>query len=1147
MRFERLDILRYGALTDRSLAFRADAKLHIVYGPNEAGKSSALSAISDLLFGFTKVGDKSFFHRPNMLRVGARLSAKGGEALEFRRKNGQKNTILKDQEDEEALSDDALAPFLGSLTREIFERAFGLNSHSLNSGGKEMLKSGGEIGSLLFSAASGLTGLSEMRKTLEAEADVIYAPRRSKDRLFYQVLDTHEEARKAERLQELRAGDWTALVKEERQIESDLQAVSSERQEKKRALEHLRLLQRLDPIIREIDRERAQLSDFEALAGLPADFEAELALLLDRLRDNEAALRRSEADKAKFSDDLRAIHVNDPLLSASAAIMAAHSGIGAYVNARNDIGRVRAEVEDFDQRLAQAARRLGLSGVADIESGQPPDADLARLRTLVEEGGKLDRGLRDVRERIEEEHDTLRRMEESGPDRRLLDPKPWTEQLAALQPELADLQRAETLQVRLSRAESDLSAAMARLVPAVTDLRALLALPLPEAGTLAEHRRRIEEARLEAKAATAKVTALEEEAAETAHQLAALEGTGRIVSREDLAASRAERDGLLEDLRTTPQPSGFDRLAGAIAGADALADTALSDAERVSRHAQLLLRQRELEQGLTAATKQAKEADITLSDELTDYEDGFRTAGIRPVAPERMIDWRRGVDELFRQLRESDALRDELEALKLKEDRVRPALLSLADATGFAAAALPTTAIARGLERRLTEIAQAWVESRAGETKRAMAEQALARLEERERGLLDEISRWQSGFASALTAVGLPEDAEPPMALAALEAWRTVPETLFERQNRERRVRGMMRDMEAFEAASAKAVAAVAPDLAGVPAEVAASLLHERLMAETAENKHRAALSAELERVGLTITRLAAEQADLTQEATRLAARLQKTQEDLPQVLDDLRRRQHLERELRNCRDRFAEHAGGASEEEIRGALTGFDRIAAGLEIDRLTSGEDRLIERMNALGILQAENERRRRDLETGIGAERAVFQKLAAEEEAKELARRWVVLKLAASLLSSSMEAYRERQADPVMKRAGELFSGLTGGRFARLLQVYDERDDLQLAVERQTGEQVPLLGLSEGTGDQLYLALRLAFLEDYCRRNEPAPLVLDDIFQTFDDDRTAAGLRTLADAGETHQTLLFTHQTSVVETAKRELGDGVDVVRL
>ena len=44
MRFSRLDILRYGALTDRTLNFRPNARLHVIYGPNEAGKSSALAA-----------------------------------------------------------------------------------------------------------------------------------------------------------------------------------------------------------------------------------------------------------------------------------------------------------------------------------------------------------------------------------------------------------------------------------------------------------------------------------------------------------------------------------------------------------------------------------------------------------------------------------------------------------------------------------------------------------------------------------------------------------------------------------------------------------------------------------------------------------------------------------------------------------------------------------------------------------------------------------------------------------------------------------------------------------------------------------------------------------------------------------------------
>ena len=272
-----------------------------------------------------------------------------------------------------------------------------------------------------------------------------------------------------------------------------------------------------------------------------------------------------------------------------------------------------------------------------------------------------------------------------------------------------------------------------------------------------------------------------------------------------------------------------------------------------------------------------------------------------------------------------------------------------------------------------------------------------------------------------------------------------------------------------------------------------------------------------------------------------------KTVKTAEALLADLREATRIERDMAQNRVRFFEQADGAGEEEIRSGFAGFDRIEAGLEIERLDAEDARQVERGKTLGVAQADNDRRRRELETGIGAERAVFQKLAAEQQAKELARRWVVLKLAAGLLAGSMETYRERQADPVMKRAGQVFADLTGGRFTRLLQLYDDHDELQLAVERKTGEQVPLGGLSEGTGDQLYLALRLAFLEDYCSRNEPAPLILDDIFQTFDDERTAAGIRTLAKAGETFQTILFTHQMSLVDTARRELGDSLDLVLL
>lgn len=1147
MRFDRLDILRYGALTDRSLAFRPDAKLHVIYGPNEAGKSSALSAISDLLFGFPDRSDYTFLHDSGSLRVGAQITARDGDVLAFRRRKGRKNTLLADDEAEEALPEDALAPFLGTLSRDVFERAFGLNSASLRAGGENMLRSGGEIGSLLFSAASGLTGLSNLRKLLEAEADGIYAQRRSKDRLFYQVLDAHDEARKTERESELKSNDWKKLLAEQAEIEAELAEVLAERQETKRALDHLRTLMRLEPVLREIDREQEALSRYESLADLPAGFEERLAKALEGARENTEARRVAEIEVRRLRDEADALHVDEALIEAGPRILAAHAQKGAYLKAREDLGRVRGEVEDFDQRLTQAARRLGLADAAGLERYQPADADLARLKALGDEGAALDRSLKELRQRIDEERQTLRRLEEEGPGARLIDPKPWTEQFAALRPDIGALSAIEDLQVRATRAEANFRAAADRLDPPVKDIGKLLAAPLPDIAALTNHRRMIEAARAESTQVAARLAALEEEVESLAAQRAALEIGGRIVSREDIAIARASRDEALKAAEAKPGREGYALLSSAITAADRLADAALSDAERVSRHAQIALRQREIEGQLERSREAAREAEIALSDAVTDFEDAFQPGLVSPATPERMIEWRRAVDELSRQAEGLDQLRDELDILRLKEEKLRPALLSLADAVGLPAAALPTVPLARGIERKIGEIAERWSESRALEGKRHSAKEALERLEEREMALRRETEIWERTFSQALAAVGLPEDARMEMALAALDLWRVVPDLMSERENRNRRVRGMARDMEGFEEEMRALCLQVAPDLGSIAPDVAAGLLNERAMAANADAKHRAALVAELERAEAALDRSKSDGERLQEELAALAQMLSCDIAKLGDVLEDLRQRSRLEESLRQGQNRFAEQADGRDEQTVRAALADFDRVAAALEVERLEAEDGRQVDRIAALRAGEADNLRRRRELETGIGAEGAVFRKLAAEEEARELARRWVVLKLATSLLSSSMEIYRERRADPVMQRAGQVFSELTGGRFARLLQLYDESDELQLAVERKTGEQVPLGGLSEGTGDQLYLALRLAFLEDYCGRNEPAPLILDDIFQTFDDERTAAGLRTLAAGGDRFQTILFTHQMSVVETAKREIGEGLDLVVL
>jgi uncharacterized protein YhaN len=82
----------------------------------------------------------------------------------------------------------------------------------------------------------------------------------------------------------------------------------------------------------------------------------------------------------------------------------------------------------------------------------------------------------------------------------------------------------------------------------------------------------------------------------------------------------------------------------------------------------------------------------------------------------------------------------------------------------------------------------------------------------------------------------------------------------------------------------------------------------------------------------------------------------------------------------------------------------------------------------------------------------------------------------------------------------------------------------------------------GLSDGTRDQLFLALRLASVRRWAKDAEPLPFVADDLLVSFDDERAAAALKTLADFGSEVQVILFTHHRHVVDLATANLATDV-----
>src|SRR3954451_1086087 len=95
MKILELGLLAFGPFTDVVLDLSGGAEgLHLVYGPNEAGKSSALRAIKQFFDTIPNVSPDNFVHHYNAMRVGARLRDGSGEVLEFVRRKGTKNTLL---------------------------------------------------------------------------------------------------------------------------------------------------------------------------------------------------------------------------------------------------------------------------------------------------------------------------------------------------------------------------------------------------------------------------------------------------------------------------------------------------------------------------------------------------------------------------------------------------------------------------------------------------------------------------------------------------------------------------------------------------------------------------------------------------------------------------------------------------------------------------------------------------------------------------------------------------------------------------------------------------------------------------------------------------------------------------------------------
>ena len=1157
MRFVSLKLERYGCFTDKELVFRPGASLHLVFGENEAGKSTALSAITDLLFGIESRTVYDFQH-PGQLSLGGTIVADDGHGFSFKRRKGTKNTLL--DVNGRPIAEDSLDRYLHGLTRGAFSTAFGMDAESLRAGAAEMLKSGGDSGVGLFAAATGLRGLAQLQKTLLERSEQIFTPRRSGTRLFYQALDRFGAAKGELRRLELKERDLRELRKN---IDESLEKLEDLRERRSALVTGREQLQRdkdTAPLLRLIAMDESSLSE---MLGLPPWDRTRIKAFRDaqaKVSEMERTLEERTNEENELTTKSNEYSIDSTLLAQADEIEQLFGLTGNYASQSKDLPRVRDEFRGYGQELENVARRLGIKDADTLSSMQPTDSLVARIRRLAQNGRHLESDLEEKDRAIEGVREELDKLEpEQSSEVPQIDISVHRKTFDAIRPTFSRLSELRRLELTTSNLEKALAEATSQVSPSVSDLDALAVTSLPTSVTVEEFAHRFDE-----HAASGRALAIAEKTASdkitTLKRRVGLITTGNTLgSPEQIAHARQVRESSWVPLRSTllhptqalpaeELPESVVKFERSTTDADMLADSAVRDAEQVAELAALSSQLEEAEATSARIRKDSEDLRLSIAERDKEWSELWREIDVAPGSAREMSHWLVNVQALFKDRAELRSKRLELEGLTTSMAKARTTLGEFAFSLGIThIAPLSDEAAFFAVENTLRQLEEKNASLARVRTLINSAKQRMVKTQAARRGLEDNHREWQQTWKAAMRDFHVSEHTSIDEAEASLAAWDEFPQLLKEQKARQRRIEGIERDMRAFEARVDALFTSLGRTLdAQISEDGTVRLLNKELKAVQASDSALAQIKSQLNTCR-TRKQLAARNLEEASNAFDLfCAELPVGVSPAAQV-ELIEERQDIRERARQRRESLAALAQGEAEESLRARLEGFVESEVVARLEAMKDEEQHLADEINETYALWKELTARLETATGGIGAEIAAQQSKNAEAELLANAQEWAVYRFGQLLLSHAIEEHRTQNQNPLMRRAGELFQLLTGGSFVGVEEEFDDKDNPRLVGRRESDRTVSVEGMSKGTRDQLYLSLRLAYLEEYAQKVDAVPFIGDDLLTTWDDKRALRGIQALAATSSQIQPILFTHHSRILELAQSTLHEFLDVIDL
>ena len=288
-----------------------------------------------------------------------------------------------------------------------------------------------------------------------------------------------------------------------------------------------------------------------------------------------------------------------------------------------------------------------------------------------------------------------------------------------------------------------------------------------------------------------------------------------------------------------------------------------------------------------------------------------------------------------------------------------------------------------------------------------------------------------------------------------------------------------------------------------------------------------------LKSIAVKIQAINDELIDLKKEKDELLRKaMAESEDDFKQKGKIFAHRQKLAHDLNQLRQQLKLGPGLDSWQEVEQAFAHEDKNELRAKFEEL----DRKIKAMDNEESQVLETLARLKNEQERLASSEEVLLLKAREEsllaEIKDGVLKWSKYRLAMYFLEQGKLKFEREQQPKVLKKAGEFFRTITDGYYVEIFAPLGEN---KITVRSGNGEVKEPHQLSRGTAEQLYLSLRLGYLQDVAEKKRNLPVIMDDILVNFDPDRAKNALQAILQLSKSMQLLYFTCHPQIVEMIK------------